>query len=395
MKSGNDVVVIGAARTPFGKFGGALRDRTLPELAGIAATAALERAHVDAADVEEFALGVNLPGSDRSVARQAALHSGIPESSNSYTVDRACCSSLAAASLVGRSIRLGEVRVAMAGGAENLSKVPYFLENLRWGRGLGDVNMVDQLVISCPYTHVPRAIQASDEAREFGISRQEQDEWALRSQLRFAAADSAGLFDDERVPVPLADGSLFTRDESARPDSTLEALSRLSPVYGSESVTAGNAPGLSTGASSLVLASREEADRRGAEPLATVVASAMASGHPAGIASIPAKAARAALVRAGLNLADIDLIEINEAFAAVPLVSTLVLSDGVAPAAEKLRDRVNVNGGAIALGHPTGASGARLVMTLARELARRGGGLGLVTICGGIGEAESVVLRVD
>jgi acetyl-CoA C-acetyltransferase len=392
--SDNDVVILGAARTPFGKFGGTLRDFSLPELSTIAASGALARAGVEASEVEEFALGVNLPGSDRSVARQAALRVGVPEESNSYSVDRACCSSLTATSLVSRAIRAGDVAIAMSGGAENLSRVPFFLENLRWGRGLGDVTLSDQLVISCPYTRVPRAVQAADEAEKFGLTREQLDEWALRSQRRYAEADARGAFSDERVHVPLSDGSLFTSDESARPDTTLERLGSLKTAYGSKSTTAGNAPGLSTGASSLVLASRAEAERRGAAPVAAIVATAMASGHPAGIASIPAIAARRVLDRAGLTLDDISLIEINEAFAAVPLVTTLVMADGDVAAAKRLRERVNVNGGAIAIGHPTGASGARMLMTLAMELARCGGGYGLVTICGGVGEAESAVIRV-
>ncbi|MCU1614618.1 MAG: hypothetical protein JWO98_2158 [Frankiales bacterium] len=382
----DDVVILGAARTPFGRYGGTLRDFSLPELSTIAATAALARAGVDPAEVEEFALGVNLPGSDRSIARQAALRTGVPEETNSYSVDRACCSSLTATSLVSRGIRAGEITVAMSGGAENLSKVPYFLENLRWGRGLGDVTMTDQLVISCPYTHVPRAVQAADEADRYGVSRAEQDAWALRSQIRFADADARGALDGERVPVALADGTLFTSDESARPDSTLEKLAALKTVYGSKSVTAGNAPGLSTGASSLVLASRAEADRRGATPIATIVAAAMASGHPAGIASIPAVAARRALDRAGLTLDDIDLIEINEAFAAVALASTAEL--GIDP------QKVNVSGGAIAIGHPIGMSGARLVLHLALELQRRGGGIGAVALCGGGGQGDALIVRV-
>jgi acetyl-CoA C-acetyltransferase len=389
-----DVVLLGAARTPFGRFGGGLRDLSVPELASVATTAALSRAGVAPEDVEEMALGVNLPGSDRSVARQAALRTGIPEDRSSYTVDRACCSSLTALSMVARAVRAREAEVVVAGGAENLSKVPYFLEDLRWGRGLGTVTMTDQLVISCPHTNVPRAVQASEEAATYGVTRLEQDEWALRSQQRFASADEAGLLDVERVPVALEGGGTFERDESGRPDTTMEKLARLKPVYGSESVTAGNAPGLSTGASSLVLASGDAARRRDVEPLASIVATAMASGHPAGIASIPAVAAARVLARAGIGLDDVALIEINEAFAAVPLVATLVMAEGDVKAAERLRERVNVNGGAIAVGHPTGASGARLVMTLAHALTRRGGGYGLVTICGGIGEAEAVVIKV-
>jgi acetyl-CoA C-acetyltransferase len=394
-RGASDVVLVAATRTAFGSYGGTLKDVSIPTLSEIASRETMRRAGVDPADVQEFALGVNLPGSDRSLARQSALRSGIPETRNAYTVDRACCSSLTAITMISRAIRLAEIDIGLAGGAENLSKVPYFLEDMRWGRGLGDVTLKDQLVISCPHTHVPRAVQAANEAVSHGVTREHQDAWALRSQQRYAEAEAAGRFDAERTTVELSSGVELATDESARPDTTAERLARLSPVYGSATVTAGNAPGLSTGASSVMLMSRAEADRRGIEPLAAIVTTALASGPPQAIASIPATAAESALRRAGLTLDDIDLIEINEAFAAVPLVTTLVLSDMDMSAATSLRERVNVNGGSIAIGHPTGATGARLVMTLVQELTRRGGGHGLVTICGGIGEAESVIVRVD
>jgi acetyl-CoA C-acetyltransferase len=394
----DSVAIVGAARTPFGKFGGALRSLSLPELGSHAATAALERAEITPGEVDELALGVNFPGSDRSIARQVALRSGIPEERNAYTVDRACCSSLAAIGMAVRSVRAGEARVALAGGAENLSRVPYFLEDMRWGHRLGNIELVDQLVISCPHSGVPRAVQAAVEAAEYGIGREEQDEWALRSQQRCADAVAHGRFDPEIAPIdiPLGDGDArrIEVDESPRPHTTLEGLGRLATVNGSTTVTGGNAPGLSTGATSVVLMPAEEAVGRGIQPLATVLATTMASGPPQKVASIPAVAARRVLERAGVSLDDVALIEINEAFAAVPLVSTLVLAGGDARAAERLREKTNVNGGAVAIGHPTGATGARLVMTLAFELARRGGGLGLVTICGGIGEGEAVLIRV-
>jgi acetyl-CoA C-acetyltransferase len=385
-----EVAIVGVARTPFGKFGGALRSLSLPDLGSHAACAALARAGVSPDAVDELALGVNFPGSDRSIARQVALRAGLPEDRNAYTVDRACCSSLTAIGMAVGSIRAGEARVALAGGAENLSRVPYFLEDVRWGKSLGNIQLVDQLVISCPHTGVPRAVQASREAAEHGIGREEQDAWALRSQRRAAAAIDRGLFADEIAPVDV-EGVDVSADESPRRDTTLEVLGRLKTVNGSETVTAGNAPGLSTGGTSVVLAREDDASTR----LATVIETTMVSGPPQKVASIPAVAARRVLEKAGLTLDDVDLIEINEAFAAVPLVTTLVLADGDRDRAEALRERVNVNGGAVALGHPTGATGARLVMTLALELNRRGGGVGLVTICGGIGEGQAALIRVD
>jgi acetyl-CoA C-acetyltransferase len=391
----SDIVLVGAARTPFARFGGALAALSIPDLASRAIVEALARSGVEPTEVDEVALGVNLPGSDRSLARQALLRAGIPTDSVAYTVDRACCSSLAAITLAARSLQLAESTIAVAGGAENMSRVPYFLEGLRFGERLGDVVLKDQLVISCPYTGVPRAQQAADEAARFGIGRDQQDEFALRSQQLYAGAKARGHLQTEIVPLTLDGGRLLADDEGPRPDTTLEKLAALPTVNGSSTVTAGNAPGLSTGATAVVLTTRGEARRRGLTPIATLVATAMASGHPAEIASIPAVSARKVLARAGMTLDDMQIIEINEAFAAVPLVATAVLGDGDAAGTKDLRARLNLNGGAIAIGHPTGATAARLVMTAAFALARRGGGHALVSICGGIGEAEAAVIRVD
>jgi acetyl-CoA C-acetyltransferase len=401
----SEVVVVSAVRSPFGKFGGTLRDFTLPALGGLVVAEAIRRAGVDPADVEEVATGVNLPGADRSIARQVLIEAGIPTSRVAYTVDRACCSSMAAISMASRAIRLGDTTVAVAGGTENMSRVPYFLTAQRWGNSLGDVLLKDQLVIADPMTGKPRAVQVADEAMEYGVSRAEQDVWAVRSHSNYLAAREAGKFAEEimSIPVPQPRGEpvLFREDESVRPGTTVEKLATLPTIYGSATVTAGNAPGLSTGASAMVLMSPDEAGRRGAEPLGTIIASAMASGHPDKIASIPAEAARLALNKVGLTIDDMDLVEINEAFAAVPLVSTLVMAGGDPEKARAIRSRTNVNGGAVAIGHPTGATGARLVMTLIYELRRRREAAGenrpyygVATICGGVGEAEATVVRV-
>jgi len=406
MTMSDGVAVMSAVRSPFGKFGGTLRDLSLPRLGGLVVAEAIRRAEIDPADVEEVATGVNLPGSDRSIARQVLIEAGIPPDRVAYTIDRACCSSMAAISMASRSLRLGDARIAVAGGTENMSRVPYFLSAQRWGHSLGDIVLKDQLVIACPMTGKPRAVQAGEEAVEFGITREEQDAWALRSHQNYLKARDAGKFEDEVMPIQVPRDKegpfLFREDESVRPDTTMERLAELSTIYGSPTVTAGNAPGLSTGASAMVLMSPEEAVRRGKRPLAVLVAAAMASGHPDRIASIPATAARSVLEKAGMSIDDMDLIEINEAFAAVPLVSTLIMAGSDQEKAEAIRARTNVNGGAIAIGHPTGATGARLVMTLIFELRRRreaaGDGRpyhGLATICGGIGEAEATIVRVE
>jgi acetyl-CoA C-acetyltransferase len=397
VSSDDDIILIAGARTPFGRFGGALRDFPIPELGGLAVREAMRRAGIEPASVDELAIGVNLPGSDRSIARQVSLRAGMPDEGVAYTVDRACCSSLTAISLAARSLRAHDAAIAVAGGAENMSKVPYFLEDQRWGHRLGDVTLKDQLVISCPHTGVARAVQAANEALEFGIGRDRQDEWAVQSQARCAAAASAGRFDEELFPVDLhgtADEQLRA-DESPRPQTTYEELARLPTIYGSRTVTAGNAPGLATGASAVVLATRGAAVRSGATPVARILGTAMVAGRAEGITSIPAVAAMKVLTKVGIGLSQVDLIEINEAFAAVPLVTSLILADRDTRAADRLRQRVNVNGGAIAIGHPTGATGARLVITLVHELQRRGGGIGMVAICGGIGEGEALVLEVE
>jgi len=404
--SNQEVAVISAARSPFGRFGGALKDFTLPKLGGLVFAEAIRRAGIEPGDVEEVATGVNLPGADRSIARQVLIEAGVPTSRVAYTVDRACCSSLAAVNMASRSIRLGEVGVALAGGTENMSKVPYFLTDFRWGHRLGDVQLKDQLIIADPMTGKPRAVQAGDEALEYGVTREEQDRWAVRSHELYFKAKAACYFKDEvmaiEVPQERGEPIQFVEDESPRPDVSLEKLAKLPTVYGSPTVTAGNAPGLNTGSSALVLMSLEEAKRRGKKPLATLMAWAMASGHPDKLASIPAESARLSLQKAGLTIDDMDLIEINEAFAAMPLVSTLIMGGRDPKKTEEIRGKTNVNGGAIAIGHPTGATGARLIMALVYELRRRRAAsgesrpfYGIATICGGIGEGEAVIVKVD
>jgi acetyl-CoA C-acetyltransferase len=399
VSSDDDVVLVAGARTPFAAFGGALRDFAIPELGSVAVREAIRRANLEPSSIDELAVGVNLPGSDRSIARQVSLRAGIPDEKVAYTVDRACCSSLTAITMVARSVRAHEARIGVAAGAENMSRVPYFLDDFRWGHRLGDVTLRDQLVISCPHTGVPRAVQAANEALEFSVGREEQDRWAVQSQTRCAAAVSAGRFVDEIVPVDVGAGggapAHLSADESPRPATTYDALASLPTVYGSRTVTAGNAPGLSTGASAVVLTTRAIARSNRSAPIARVIATAMVSGPPERITSIPAVAAARVLDKAGVHLSQVKRIEINEAFAAVPLVSTLMLADRDRIRAKRLRELVNVNGGAIALGHPTGATGARLVITLVNELRRQGGGIGLATICGGIGEGEAILLEVE
>jgi len=394
----NKVVIIDGARTPFDKFGGELMNMNTVQLAAHVTKSLISRTGVSADDIKEYYLGINMPTSNRSIARQAALAGGLPVTVNATTTDRACCSSSVAIAMAMRAIQLGEAEITLGGGSENMSNVPYFLEDMRWGKRLGEVVLKDILYVSCPYTGEPRAKQAGEVALEYGISREMQDEWAYRSQMRYDAAFKAGKFAEEIVPIEIpqkkGDPLIMKDDQSPRPSTTLEALAKLKPVNQSPTVTAGNAPGLSTGAAMVMLMSEEEAKKRNAKPLATIVAHAQASDHPKGIAYIPAYSSKKALAKAGMTIEQMELVEINEAFAAMPLVSTLLLGDKDPARVAAIREKTNVNGGAIAIGHPTGASGARLLMTLAYELKRRGGGYGLCAICGGVGESDCFIIKV-
>lgn len=393
----NEVVIVSAVRTPFDKFGGPMKDMNTVELGSMVIKEAVERAQVEPEEVEEVYLGINMPTQNRSIARQAALNAGLPEQTNALTVDRACCSALAAIGMGYRAIALGEANIVVGGGSENLSNVPYFVNDLRWGKRIGDIVLKDNVVVSCPYTGVPRAVQAGNGAVEYGVSRQEQDEWALNSHLKYFAAQAENKFKDEIKPIVMKGkkgDTVIDVDQSPRKDISYEALAKLPTVYNSATVTAGNAPGLNTGAAVVLMMSRAEAEKRGLKPLATIVSHAQVSEHPNGITYTPGFAAKKALEKAGMTIEQMDVIEINEAFAAMPLVSTLVLADNNKEKAAIIRQKTNVNGGAIAIGHPTGASAARLLMTVCYELQRRGGGYGLATICGGIGEGESMIVKV-
>ncbi len=391
------VVIVSAVRTPFDKFGGLMKGENTVSLGSFVVKEAMERAAVDPADVEETYIGINMPTANRSIARQISLAAGMPPEANSTTVDRACCSSMAAIAMAKRAIELGDAKVAVGGGSENMSNVPYFVEELRWGKRLGDIVLKDIMVVSCPYTGEPRAKQAGEVALQYGITREMQDEWAYRSQMLYQEAFKAGKFKEEIKPyvVHTKKGDIvISEDQPPRPDTTLEGLAKLKTVNQSPTVTAGNAPGLNTGASALVLMSESEAARRGLRPLATIVAHAQASGHPKYIATIPAFAAQKALAKVDMTIDQMDVVEINEAFAVMPIASTLLLGDQEPAKVEAIRAKTNINGGAIAIGHPTGATGGRLVMTMAYELQRRGGGYGLCTICGGVGESEAFILKV-
>ncbi len=397
--SDQDVVIVSVARTAFGRFDGVLRDLDGPALGALAIDMAVQRSGIAADAIDAVYGGVGMLSSAMlTPVRQAVLSSTLPETTPSATIDRACCSGMTAIGMGFKDIRLGEASVVVCGGFESLSRTPLLWPRQRAQR-IGNVAVEDPLLIRGRVVDQPIAVYSGDEAVRRGVDREQQDAWALASQQRYAKAQAQGYFDFERfaVEVPAAKGAstLVAIDESPRPDTTLEKLAKLKPVYGGKTVTAGNAPGLSDGAAFLVLCRRDFAKAHGLAPLARVLDYVQVCGGPTSGTSTPA----VAMVRlAERNKCDVfgwDLIEINEAYAATPLVSTLALADGNIHKAEQLRHRTNVHGGAVALGHPLGASGARIVMTLINGLIRRGGGRGVAAICGGFGQGDGLLIEVE
>jgi acetyl-CoA C-acetyltransferase len=387
-------VVVGAARTPFGRFGGALSALAAPELGGLAIREALDRSGIEDGELQHSIFGeVVQAGVGQIPSRQANFHAGLPFSLTTETLNQVCASGLRSVTLAETMIRAGDYEVILAGGMESMSNAPYLLKDARWGARMGDRPALDAMMhdgLLDAFEHVQMVRFGTDEARRHGISREEQDEWALRSHRRAAAATDGGRLAEEIVGLKITgkgDRTSFVEaDEPIRRDTTLERLAALRPVDEGGTVTAGNAPGVTDGAGALVVASESFAARRGLEPLGRIVAHAKAAEAPSNLSTVPANAGTLALKKAGWRAGDLDLVEINEAFAVVALQSSRML--GVDP------EVVNVNGGALALGHPIGASGARLVMTLLYELRRRGGGKGLAAICSGGGQGDAVLVEV-
>ena len=403
MNNQNDVVIVSAVRTPFSKFGGALKEIHSTDLGVIVINESLKRAGMTGEDLDEVYYGMCDQAEaalyDNVNARQAILRAGLPSTLVSLTLDRACCSSLCAVQLGRRAILLNEADACMAVGAENMSNTPLLINGHRWGSGMKPLLVQDYLNPITYREYTPLGRDAGEIAIEHGISREEQDAWALGSHQKWDAADKAGLFYDELVSVelPAKKGTpvIFGKDELPRPDTTLEALARLKTIYGSPTVTAGNAPGLDAGATAVIIMRRSKAEKLGIKPLATIVSVASGAGEPRRMAELPAKVIAQALKRASLCIDDMSVIEINEAFAAVTLVSTKMLAGGDEAKWRELLKKTNPNGGAIAIGHPVGASGGRILMTMMYELKRRGGGYGICGICGGLAQGDAVVIRVD
>lgn len=402
----NDVVVVSAVRTPFGKFGGTLKDIPSIDLGAMVIREVLQRAKVKGEEVEETYYGVAVPGEvglETDVpARQATLKAGLPGDSVSLTLDRACCSSMAAVRLGYRAIKAGEIEVALGVGAENMSRAPLIVPPyVRWGSRLGNIELWDGLFGLGYKGFNPVSVDTGEVALEYRVTREDQDRWAYGSQMKYAKAFKEGKFEigEELMRVEIPQGKrppiILEQDEFPKPDTTLEKLSKLPLVYGSPTVTAGNAPGLDTGASAILLMSEKKAKEKGLKPLARIVSMIATATTPRLIAAIPGFTIQKVLEKAGIGLDQIDLIEVNEAFAAMPLVSAKILSNGDPEKMKSILEKTNVNGGAIAIGHPVGASGARILLTMIYELKRRGGGIGVASICGGLAQGEGAIVQVD
>ena len=378
-------VIVSAVRTPFGKLGGGLKDYSATELGAVAIRAGLERAGLEPGEIQYVIMGQVLQGgAGQAPARQAAIRAGLPIEVPADTINKVCASSIRAVQIADSMIRAGEVDVVVTGGMESMTNAPYALAKARFGYRLGDGTLIDLMThdgLTSTFDRRHMVEQASFVSRELGIPREEQDLWALRSHERAVAAIDAGRFADETVAV----GDLEV-DEGPRRDTSIEQLARLKPVFDPEgTTTAGNAPGVNNGASCIVVCSEEFASRRGLEPLATVVSQGWVADDFAYLARTPANAGAQALERAGRKIGDVKRVEINEAFSSVAFNSTRML--GVDP------EIVNVNGGAVALGHPIGASGGRILGTMVHELRRCGGGLGLAAICSGGGQGDAVLIE--
>lgn len=383
-------VITGFARTPFGKFGGSLLEKTAVDLGSIVIKECISRSGVLSENLDLVIMGQVLPGGCGQIpARQAAISAGIPAKIPVDQINKVCASSLRAVTMADQMIRCGDANAIISGGMESMSNAPYLSYDMRWGHKMFDVSFVDLMVkdgLWCPQYDCHMANHGGNVAIKYGITREMQDEWAVRSQKKAYEASKAGHLEREIVSVKLKDGKVFTKDESLRPDTTYEKLQTLKPIFSADNtVTAGNAPGVNDGASALLVMDEVIAEKSNCEIEAVILGHAMYSEDPQNIATAPGNAILKLLKKTGLSVDDIDLFEINEAFAAVTLVSSKIISCNL--------DKVNVNGGAIAFGHPLGASGGRILMTLISELQRRNARYGIAAICSGTGQGDAILVE--
>ena len=396
MPNTTDIAIVSGVRTPMGRYCGKLKDFTAMELGAVAAKGALERAGVDPKEVDHVVFGNAQQTSGDALygARHVGLRAGVPIETPALTVNRLCGSGMQSLVSAAQMIQLGESQVALAGGMESMSQAPHVIRGMRWGVGLGEGKLEDSLMVALfdSYCGMAMANTAELYAEQQGITREKQDEFALRSQKCADDAYKAGRIQEELVPVPLKNrkgeptGEMFSEDDHRRPETTMENLQKLKPAFGKNgSVTAGNASGIVDGGAATVLMKMDEAQKRGLKPLGRIVSWGIAGVDPKIMGSGPVPASKVALKKAGLTLNDIDLVEVNEAFAAQILAVEKELGLD--------REKLNVNGGAIALGHPLGATGTRLVITLLNELRRRGKKYGLATACIGGGQGIAMIVE--
>lgn len=388
-------VIVSGARTPFGKFGGVLTPFTAAQLGGKSISAALDRAGLPGTEIDEVIMGTVLQGGQGQIpSRQAAREAGVPWDVKTETINKVCASGLRSVTLADQLIRLGDEDTIVAGGMESMSNAPYYLPDARWGNRMGDKKVVDMMVhdgLTCSFRGIHMGNYGNSTAEKFGLSREGQDEWALRSHQRAIKAIEDGKFAEEIVPleVPQRKGEsiIVDTDEAPRKDTSLDKLATLSPAFDPDgTVTAGNAPGVNDGACAFVVMSDEKAANLGKTPMATILGHAEVAVEAENFPETPGRVINKLLEKTGYSKDDIDLYEINEAFAVVSLASGKIAGIDM--------EKVNVNGGAVALGHPIGASGARIILTLIHELKRRGGGLGVAAICSGGGQGDAILVEV-
>ncbi|MEW9500868.1 acetyl-CoA C-acetyltransferase [Jeotgalibacillus marinus] len=388
-------VILDGARTPFGKFSGSLSSFSASDLGGFAIKEALKRSNVEADQIDEVIMGSVLQGGQGQIpSRQAAQKAGIPWEVKTETINKVCASGLRSVTLGDQLIRLGDESVIVAGGMESMTNAPYFIDKARGGLRMGDATIKDMMVhdgLTCSFNNVHMGTYGNSTAAEFDLTREEQDEWSFRSHQLAGKAVDNGIFSEEivalEVPQRKSDPIKVVHDESPRKDTSVEKLSRLRPVFDKDgTITAGNAPGINDGACAMVLMSDERAQQEGKTPLATILGHAEVAVEAKDFPQTPGLVINKLLEKTGRTIEEIDLFEINEAFSAVALASMKI--------AQLDLEKVNVNGGAVALGHPIGASGARIILTLAYELKRRGGGVGIASICSGGGQGDAVMIEV-
>ena len=405
MANPNDVVIVAGVRTPFGRFGGSMKDIDYYELGSIPMKEVIKRTGITPDTVDEVFWGVGDTSACRDpytpvAGRQSLIKAGLPHETVSVSFDMACVSAMHAVKLAAMEMKAGEIEVAIAGGATSFGQSPLVVRGVRFsGFRMGNVNMEDPLYALGYKDFNPVSVDSDDVAHEYGFTREDMDEWAARSHENYGNAWNAGKFKDEilplEIPQPKGDPKVLDIDEQYRAGTSMEALAKLKTVYGTRAITAGNAPGLNDGATALLLMTRKKAEELGLEVLATVIANVSLAINASRMPEGPGKAMVQVLKKAGLTLDDMKVMEINEAFACVPLVSMKVAAEGDQKKYDDMVKKMNINGSAIAIGHPNTASGARLIMNLMYELRRQGGGYAMGAICGGLAQADSCIIKVE